>query len=468
MNLFDTSLRMCPECGFRTAATLCPSDRTTTVVLRHYVPTAQVRTGDVVGDRYQIASVLGEGGYSTVFRGQHVITGQEVAIKVLKATWPGPDEQAVRRFYREARVTAGLAHPNTIRVFDVGQTEGGSFWLAMELLRGPSLEDRLQERWSGQGGAKGVLSESECIAMAVPVLRSLHEAHQRKLVHRDLKPANIVLAEVAGESLVKVLDFGIAQTSGSTLTTTGMALGTPAYMSPEQCQGLDLDGRSDLYSLGIVLYRCVSGDVPFADLNPVKLMQAHLSRPLPDLWRAARTKLSQGFVDTVNRALAKDKGQRFADAQQMREALLEAGSDLSKTAMEMQVFRTDGKPPPPRQRRTAPVAEPAAAFAPPPLPPRPAPESRPARTADSSMPPPLPQVQHWADAEEIDEKGQGVQVHAPTALPVLAAESVQAGGRAGRESSGVEPTKRSFRTTMPMHGGPLRVDSPEDGEKKPL
>ena len=460
MNLFDTSLRMCPECGFRTAATLCPSDRTTTVVLRHYVPTAQVRAGEVVGDRYLIVGVLGEGGYSTVFRGQHVITGQELAIKVLKATWPGPDEQAVRRFYREARVTAALSHPNTIRVFDVGQTEGGSFWLAMELLRGPSLEDRLQERWSGQGNAQGVMSEEECIAMAIPVLRSLHEAHQRKLVHRDLKPANIVLAEVAGESLVKVLDFGIAQTSGSTLTTTGMALGTPAYMSPEQCQGLDLDGRSDLYSLGIVLYRCVSGDVPFADLNPVKLMQAHLSRPLPDLWRAARTKLSQGFVDAVNRALAKDKDQRFADAQQMREALQEAGSELSKTAMEMQAFRIDGKPPPPRQRRTAPVAEPHAPFAPPPLPPRPGPTDKAPRTADSSMPPPLPQVGRREGLAELLQVPSEPQVQAPTAVEPPRA------GAAARDSAGVDPTRRAFRTTLPMHGGPLRLDVPA-GEGEP-
>jgi hypothetical protein len=153
----------------------------------------------------------------------------------------------------------------------------------------------------------------------------------------------------------------------------------------------------------------------------------------------------------------------------MREALLEAGSDLSKTAMEMQVFRTDGKPPPPRQRRTAPAAEAPVAFGPPPLPPRQTPEAKLPRTADSSMPPPLPQVQHWAGDDGFDENTHRVQVHAPTALPTPAAESAQTSGRADRESSGSEPTKRSFRTTMPMHGGPLRVDGPEDGgDKKPL
>ncbi len=453
MNLFDTSLRMCPECGLRTAVTLCPEDRTTTVILRKYVPTAQVRPGDTVGDRYRIVRVLGEGGYSTVFTARHVVTDQEVAIKVLKAAWPGPDEQAVRRFYREARVTAGLAHPNTIRVFDVGQTEGGSFWLAMELLRGESLEERLEQRWSGQAGATdllarsqpGVLTEQECIDFAVPVLRSLQEAHQRRLVHRDLKPANIVLAEVAGEAIVKVLDFGIAQTSGSTLTTTGMALGTPAYMSPEQCQGLELDGRSDLYSLGIILYRCVSGDVPFADLNPVKLMQAHLSRPLPDLWRAAKTRLSQGFVDLVVKALAKDKADRFADSQAMREALIAVAADLSKTSMEMQVFRLDGKPPPSRNRHTGPAGDAAM------------PKIAPARSRTSQTKPEAPAPQ------------TGFLPHAPTAVRSLsgaiALDPAQPSPEMPEDFSKTQapgPTKRAFRTTMPMHGGPLRLDGKEE------
>ena len=464
MNLFDTSLRMCPECGRRVAVTLCPDDGTTTVVLRKYVSAAQVRPGDTVGDRYRIASVLGEGGYSTVFTARHVITDQEVAIKVLKAAWPGPDEQAVRRFYREARVTAGLAHPNTIRVFDVGQTEGGCFWLAMEWLRGESLEERLQQRWAGQSevpdlmarSPAGVLTEQECIEFAVPVLRSLQEAHQRRLVHRDLKPANIVLAQVAGESIVKVLDFGIAQTSGSTLTTTGMALGTPAYMSPEQCQGLELDGRSDLYSLGIVIYRCVSGDVPFADLNPVKLMQAHLSRPLPDLWRAAKTRLSQGFVDVVVKSLAKDKAERFPDAQAMREALLAAAADLSKTSMEMQVFRLDGQPPPARPRRSGSpsgAAAPAsAAFAP-------------ERTTGRHRPP--------SGRTALAEPEPAFVPHAPTAVRSLsgavgleathpAPEGPQDLSKTQSPSPAPAPTKRAFRTTMPMHGGPLRSDDKDD------
>ncbi len=334
MTPFDSSQRLCTTCGARTGALVCIGDGSLTVQLREYLPGAEVKIGDLIGERYIITRRLGEGGYSSVFAAQHAVTGQPLAIKVLKATWPGPDEQAVRRFYREASVTAGLSHPNTIRVFDVGQTEGGSFWLAMELLIGPSLEDRMQERLT----AGQVLTQRETIDFVIPVLRSLHEAHGRHLVHRDLKPANIVLADVAGETVVKVLDFGIAQTSGSTLTTTGMALGTPAYMSPEQCQGLDLDGRSDLYSLGIVMYRAVTGDVPFADLNPVKLMQAHLSRPLPDLRRATRTDLTQPFIDVVNRALEKDLLRRWQFAADMREALDAVALEMARTALDMRVF----------------------------------------------------------------------------------------------------------------------------------
>lgn len=348
----DLSQRFCPACGNWTAQVLCPADGALTVQLKKFAAGTEIRPGDVVGERYKIVKPLGEGGYSSVFTASHMVTGQDVAIKVLKAAYPGPDEQAVRRFYREARVTAGLSHPNTVRVFDVGQTAAGAFWLAMELLNGVSLEQKLQELANGKPpdrvGPGEVYTQQECINFVIPALRSLHEAHGQLLVHRDLKPANIVLAHVAGETVVKVLDFGIAQTRGSTLTTTGMALGTPAYMSPEQCQGLELDGRSDLYSMGIVLWRCVTGDVPFADSNPVKLMQAHLSRPLPDIWRKARTPLTQPFVDVVLKALRKDKDARYPDAAAMREAMEGASGEMSRTAMDMQAFRLDGKAPPPR------------------------------------------------------------------------------------------------------------------------
>jgi len=305
-------------CGARSTEELCPQDGNHTVVMRRFNRNAVVNPSDIIGDRYLVLDIIGKGGYGSILAAEHLITGQEVAIKVLKTDFEGPSDATVRRFFREARVTAALTHPHTVRVFDVGQTPGGAFYIAMERLHGPSLEQVLQDR-----AAEGrVLTEAEAIDIVIPVLRSLHEAHTFRLVHRDLKPANIVLADFAdGQRIVKLLDFGIASTHGSSLTTTGMALGTPAYMSPEQCEAIDLDGRSDLYSLGIILYRCVSGDVPFNDRNAITLMQNQVLAPLPNLRLRAHTPLSAEFIAVVEKALNKSREDRFDHALQMRHAL---------------------------------------------------------------------------------------------------------------------------------------------------
>jgi serine/threonine protein kinase len=322
----EAALRLCPECGRRTPELLCPQDACATVIVRRYDPNVVVQSGTVVAGRYRVHDVLGRGGYGSVYAAVQLTTGQDVALKVLKPDFGGPDDATVRRFFREARVTAALSHPNTVRVFDVGQTEAGAFYIAMERLKGPSLEEVLQERF----GDRKVLSEVEAIDVAAAVLRSLQEAHGRKLVHRDMKPANIVLAEFGGgETVVKLVDFGIALTHGSSLTTSGMALGTPAYMSPEQCEAIDVDGRSDLYSLGIILYRCVTGDVPFSDRNPVAIMQDHLTKPLPDVRMRSSLPLSTGFVQVLETALAKERTERFSTAQEMRQALEKAREDAS-------------------------------------------------------------------------------------------------------------------------------------------
>lgn len=330
--------RLCPMCGTRSTEELCPQDGNHTVVMRRFNPNAVVNPGDIIGDRYLVLEVIGKGGYGSILAAEHLITGQEVAIKVLKTDFEGPSDAMVRRFFREARVTAALTHPHTVRVFDVGQTPGGAFFIAMERLHGPSLEKVLQDR-----AAEGrVLTEAEAIDIVIPVLRSLHEAHTFRLVHRDLKPANIVLADFAdGERIVKLLDFGIASTHGSSLTTTGMALGTPAYMSPEQCEAIELDGRSDLYSVGIILYRCVSGDVPFNDRNAITLMQNQVLAPLPDLRLRTHTKLSEEFIAVVEKALSKAREDRFDHALQMRHALQQV-RDLHHSGLPDQILAALG------------------------------------------------------------------------------------------------------------------------------
>ena len=317
-------LRFCPHCGSRGKAAECTYDGHVTVPAVKFDPNVVIRPGDVLAGRYRLTSQIAKGGYGAIYAGEHAVTGQEVAIKVLKTDFGGPDDATIRRFFREARVTASLKHPNTIRVFDVGQAPGGAFFLAMEMLKGPTLEHILTQRLAvGRS-----LSEVETIDVAIPVLRSLGEAHALGLVHRDMKPSNIILADFGdGEPVVKLVDFGIAWMHGSSLTTTGMALGTPAYMSPEQCEATELDGRSDLYAFGILLYRCLAGDVPFRQSSAVAIMQSHLRAPVPDVRKATLSPVSDAFNAVLQRALAKRPADRFARAADMRKAL-EAVRDL--------------------------------------------------------------------------------------------------------------------------------------------
>ena len=311
--------RRCPLCERATDQRLCPEDGMATLLVE--APTsdpAQLTVGTTVGGRYVIKRLIGSGGSAWVFEAAHTGTGQPVALKVL-AGGAGFDDVPVRRFFREARVTAGLQHPSTVRVFDFGQDDTGLVYLALELLAGHTLRHELQARLKvGQA-----FTEAEATAIAVTITRSLSEAHASGLVHRDLKPDNVFLHEVAGnEPMVKVLDFGIVKSQDSSLTDTDSAVGTPRYMSPEQVIGSPVDARSDLYSLGIVLYQLVSGVVPFRGATPVATAIMHVGSVPEPIGKVALTPLSEAFAAIVHRALAKDPSDRFPDARAMREALL--------------------------------------------------------------------------------------------------------------------------------------------------
>ncbi len=274
--------------------------------------------GDVVAQRYKITGALGRGGFGAVYAAEHTGTGQPMALKMLSVDPQTSEDDVVARFYREARITAGLTDIHTIRVFDVGQADGGPLFMAMEMLRGPTLEKLLRRL----DGAKRTMSETEAIDLALPVLQSLSEAHKAGLVHRDLKPANIILAHMGDQqTVVKVLDFGIARTQDSSLTGDGKALGTPAYMAPEQVRGKSLDGRCDIYALGIMLYRCVTGRMPFQHSDPFALAFMHVTEPVTPPNEVCSTSLSPAFVDCVMKALAKSPDDRFEDARDMRRAL---------------------------------------------------------------------------------------------------------------------------------------------------
>jgi predicted Ser/Thr protein kinase len=307
--------RICPQCGMRTQEPTCPT---------HHCPTVVQVTGGldslphgcVVGGRYRIERQIGKGGFGAVYLASHLATKQELVLKVLKPDL-SEDPTQVQRFFNEARASSLLSHPNTVRVFDFGQTDVGLLYIAMERLHGKELAHALRE-----GG--GRLSALRAVRIAIGVLKSLAEAHHAGLVHRDLKPDNVFLCRVHGEDeFVKVIDFGIAKPKDSgeqNLTRTGFTVGTPKYMSPEQVLNKPLDGRSDLYALGVILYQCLAGEVPLVGASPMETLMAHLQQEPLDL-RQRAPDVPVALAKLVMRALRKNPWERFTDADDMREAL---------------------------------------------------------------------------------------------------------------------------------------------------
>ncbi len=352
----DEKTRYCPRCGHETDDPYCPNDGTATVSHEIAGPAAlaSFSAGSIIDGRYRVLHELGRGGFGAVYAAEHTGTGQEIALKVMLVGGADADRAAVRRFYKEAQVTARLRHPNTVRVFDVAQTDEGALYIAMELLNGPTLEDVLRDL-----GAQGTaMTERQALDIAIPALRSLGEAHAMDLVHRDLKPANIMLSEVIDDDpIVKVLDFGIARTRDSSLTGQGTALGTPAYMSPEQCLGRTVDGRSDIYALGVIIYRCLAGRTPFDDRNPLTIMYKHAHEPPKELITQAKSAVTPGLNACVMRALSKKVEDRFASAKDMRAALTAVregtwradmdGQDAASTATLARAVAQSERPLPP-------------------------------------------------------------------------------------------------------------------------
>jgi serine/threonine protein kinase len=278
-----------------------------------------VQIGSVIAGRYKVEKLLGRGGFGAVYKVEHATTGKAQVLKVLRPNL-ADDPTQVQRFFNEAKVSSRLSHPNTVNVFDFGQTEGGLLFIAMELLDGAELGHALRER--------GTLDPVRTIHIAMAVLKSLAEAHTAGLVHRDLKPDNIFLCKHAGEAeFVKVIDFGIAKPmdagTDAGLTRTGFTVGTPKYMSPEQVLNKPLDCRSDLYALGVILYQCLSGDVPFAGPSPMETLMMHLQQEPRPLQEVVAQPLPAGLAAVVMQSLRKHPWERFADAEDMLDALEE-------------------------------------------------------------------------------------------------------------------------------------------------
>lgn len=283
--------------------------------------------GQLIGGRYRITGVLGEGGMGIVYIGEQQMgsTVRKVAIKTLHQHL-SKDASVLARFHRECGTVAQLEHPNTIKFYDFGATEDGTLYIAMEFVEGKPLSDIIE--------SSGALPPDRVVHIMRQVAGALDEAHEQKIIHRDLKPENIILGKRAGEDdFVKVLDFGIAARTESAdkakeqkLTQQGMVLGTPPYMSPEQFTGKALDRRSDIYSLGVMAYEMLTGQLPFEADTPWQWATEHMTaQPRPFEAAATGGNIPPAMREAIMKALAKDPDQRQSTARQFFEELTEGG-----------------------------------------------------------------------------------------------------------------------------------------------
>jgi hypothetical protein len=349
---------VCPLCNahFDPGTKRCPSDGRRPLEAS-VIEAAQgdPLLGATIAERYVIVGRVGSGGMGTVYRAEQTGMGREVALKVLRKDL-GRDPDTAARFHREARTLSQLKHPNTVTVFDFGQTTDRLLFLAMELLEGEMLSTRIKR--------EGALDVQFAIRSAIGVLRSLDEAHARGIVHRDLKPDNIFLSKVHGvesneSDSVKVVDFGIAKIRDgergidALQTQEGTVFGTPRYMSPEQAQGKPIDGRSDLYAVGVLLFHMLTGRPPFTDDDAVIVMAHHIKTvPPPVRQLAPARQIPESLEKLVQRVLAKDPAKRPQTAKEFLAALDAAAADARLLA-EGGAIVTTGPNPPVRQRYVA-------------------------------------------------------------------------------------------------------------------
>src|SRR6478609_2817904 len=264
--------------------------------------------GQLFDNRYRIERRIGTGGMADVFLARDETLGRRVAIKILDERY-AQDDAFLERFRREATAAAGLSHPNIVSVYDRGQAAGTSY-IAMEYLNGPTLKDEITSR--------APLPEAEVVNWAVQALDALEFAHRQGVVHRDIKPHNMVLTD---EGRLKVADFGIARAANvQQMTEVGSIVGTAQYLSPEQARGLDVGPQSDLYSMGIVLYEMLTGELPFTGDSAVEIAMKQVSDPPPSIRKQNRL-VSEGLEQVVMRALSKDPALRHHSARQMADEL---------------------------------------------------------------------------------------------------------------------------------------------------
>ena len=274
-----------------------------------------------VAGQFRIVEKIGKGGMGAVYKAEQPDMNRYVAIKILHSRYLSRSD-LVSRFRREARAMSQLSHPNTARVFLYGQLEDGACYFVMEHLVGQNLAQIVR--------AEGAMKPKRAMRIMIQVCSALEEAHQAGIVHRDLKPENVFITTQGGiRDFPKVLDFGLAKVTerqmrpGSmVLTQQGMVFGTPEFMSPEQAHGKTLDARSDIYSLGIILYELLTGKLPFDAKQPIEYIQLHVNAtPIPLSERRPGTTFPPGLEEVLMAALAKKPEERYASAAEFAAAL---------------------------------------------------------------------------------------------------------------------------------------------------
>lgn len=268
--------------------------------------------GKILGNRYEILEKIGGGGMALVYRAKCRLLNRFVAVKILRPEFTS-DEEFIGKFKRESQAAASLSHPNIVNIYDVGNDENDIYYIVMEYVKGRTLKQIIKE--------KGSIEPNDAINMAKQIALALEHAHNNHIVHRDIKPHNILITE---DSRVKVTDFGIARAvTSSTVTNTGNVIGSVHYFSPEQARGGYTDEKSDLYSLGIVLYEMVTGRVPFEGESPISIALKHIHEDikLPSL---IKKDVPKALEDVILKATQKDQTKRYASSREMLEDLNQA------------------------------------------------------------------------------------------------------------------------------------------------
>ena len=293
-----------------------------------------IMKGQKINDRYQIIKSIGEGGMANVYLAYDTILDRDVAVKVLRGDL-ADDEKFVRRFQREALSASSLSHPNIVEVYDVGD-DNGQYFIVMEYIDGKNLKDLLKKR--------GKLTVSEVVDIMSQIADGLSVAHDSYIIHRDIKPQNIMILE---NGLVKITDFGIAMAMNATqLTQTNSVMGSVHYLPPEQASGKGSTLKSDIYSMGILMYELLSGTLPYRGDNAVEIALKHLKEPLPSI-REEFPDIPQSVENIILKAAAKNPKNRYNDAREMYEDLVtcldESRQNEAKLEYKYPELDTDGK-----------------------------------------------------------------------------------------------------------------------------